>query len=63
MDHVTHECEELEDMRLTNSVAYLKDLKELRLAQFEAAEELWLHQVFMERQRIAIQEEQDSAAS
>ena len=60
VDHVTRMREELEDMRVTNSVAYARDLKELHVARIEMAEELWLHQVFMERQRLAIQEEQES---
>ena len=45
-------------MRVANSVVYARDLKELRIARAEAAEELKLHQVFMEWQRLAIQEEQ-----
>ena len=33
-------------MRVANSVVYARDLKELRVARIEAAEELRLHQVF-----------------
>ena len=58
MEQFTHERDELEGMRVANSVAYASDLKELRIARTEAAEELRLHQGFMERQRLAIQEEQ-----
>ena len=42
----------------TNSVAYARDLKGLNIARAEPAEELKLHQVFLERQRFATQEEQ-----
>ena len=41
-------------MRLTNSVAYARDLKELHITTVEAAEELKLHQIFMERPCFAI---------
>ena len=58
-DPVAREHEELEDMHVTNSVAYARDLKELCLTRLEAAEELRLHQVFMEQQLTAIQEEQE----
>ena len=58
MERFTRERDDLEDMRVANSVAYARDLKELRIARAEAAEELRLHQVFMERQLLAIQEEQ-----
>ena len=57
MERFTHERDELEDMRVANSMAYANDLKELCIARAEAAEELRLHQVFMERQQLAIQEE------
>ena len=58
MERFTRERDELEDMRVANSVAYANDLKELRIGRTEAPEELRLHQVFMERQQLAIQEEQ-----
>ena len=58
-DHVACEREELEDMRVANSVAYARDLKELHLARLEVAEELRLHQLFMVQQHTAIQEEQE----
>ena len=45
-------------MHVANLVAYARDFKELRIARAEEAEELRLHQVFMEQQRTAIQEEQ-----
>ena len=45
-------------MCVANSVAYARDLKELHVARIEATEELRLHKVFMEHQRLAIQEEQ-----
>ena len=47
-DRVTHEWDELEDMHVANSLVYARDLKELRIARMEAAEELRLHKVFTE---------------